>query len=402
MKILFCGCIYGAGNIGDDAILAGLLRAFSLAVPDAELGVVSYNPTKTRVDFDLEHVWGLSFQETRSAFKWATHVVLGGATLISENPTVKYPLRHCCNLIDHAIFSNKPISMLAAGASNIRSQYAKRLLDRYYEENLDLITVRSPYDLKQAVSAGGLSEDKLNIAADAAFAVDVSPVAHRGKFLGVSLVDEARQGDVLIEKLTVAVKAFLDEKTLRPVGICSETRPYPYYDRDTNAKVLERVGIPFDMSGEYLSCPEFFETLAGCQLVVTMRMHVVVFCALLKIPCVAIVREQKINSMLSELGLPDGIEMSFKSDELLQKMEDAFEHPEKYLVGDEKIQELKDRACLNAKLWRERYTTGPSVRKHSILARGLAGGRIVGWELRKIAIRGYAKVCRIFSLGANS
>ena len=120
-KILFCGTGYGAGNIGDDAILSGLIRSTRTHLPEAEIGAISFSPDFTKNTIDIEKVWPFNNEGTIQAFQWATHVVLGGATLISENPNINYPLGHCAGLIKTAVALKKPICMLAVGTSDVVS-----------------------------------------------------------------------------------------------------------------------------------------------------------------------------------------------------------------------------------------------------------------------------------------
>ncbi|MBT3191838.1 MAG: polysaccharide pyruvyl transferase family protein [Verrucomicrobia bacterium] len=381
MRILFCGCIYGAGNIGDDAILSGFVSAFRKHVPHAELGAISMAPEKTRRELELDRVWGLSREGEVDGIAWATHVVLGGATLISENPSIAYPLLHNCRLIDRCVRSNKPVSLLGAGASNIRTKRAKRLLKRHYEAHLDVIAVRSIHDKQQASEAGGIQADVIQVAADAAFAMPLPPDFCRPPqgVVGVNLVGEHGTSDVFIDRVRDALRTFFrTEANCCPVGICSETRREVGFDYALTSDVVRSIAPEAEVWCDYLSCDAFLESLNRCEFVVTMRMHVLLFCGLLGIPCLAIAREQKTESMLRELGLPVELDLDSSCEEMAQALQRIRESPSAYIPSREHVAQLHERALRNAEIWFDCYRDG-SVPSNALSERLRAWGR-VAWE----------------------
>ena len=382
MRVLFCGCIYGAGNIGDDAILGGFVSAFRKYVPSAELGAISWDPGKTKDELGLARVWGLSRKEETAAIKWATHVVLGGATLISENPNIDYPLLHNCRIIDKCLIHNKPVSLLGAGASDIHTDRARRLLKSRYEAELDIIAVRSVHDKQQAIAVGGLRGGAIQVTADAAFALPVREDCRRDPrgLVGINLVGERQVSLAFTDRISSALRDFFGAApSYRPVGVCSETRQEKGFDYVLTRDAVRSIDPTAELWCDYLSCDTFLTLLCRCEFIVTMRMHVLLFCGLLGIPCLAIVREQKTASMLKELGLPVELHLDSTAVEIGEALSHILESPEAYIPSRERIAQLRGRAQQNADLWLDYYTGGERGRR-GMSRRVGAWGRVAWGE----------------------
>ncbi|MBW2557920.1 MAG: polysaccharide pyruvyl transferase family protein [Deltaproteobacteria bacterium] len=357
-RILFCGTGYGAGNIGDDAILSGLIRSTRTHLPEAEIGVISFSPEFTKNTVDIEKVWPFNNEGAVRALQWSTHVVLGGATLISEKPNLGYPLGYCAGLIKTAVDLKKPVCMLAVGTSDILSQQAEDLIRNYYNEFLDIITVRSGED-KKIASSLSIDPERLFVCADAAFAADYS-MKQREKeglsknVIGLSLVNEGLSNqyphiDAISHALTKLKKKYSDIEVL---GLCSETRKESAYDYPLLQQVVGS-GLGGDVFCEYVSPLEFSEKLSECRLVITMRMHILVFCAILGIPCIPIVREKKTELMARELGLDHLLYLNNSSQEMEGLIERVLCRPHEAVVNREKIAELEQRALDNGKFLKQ-------------------------------------------------
>jgi polysaccharide pyruvyl transferase WcaK-like protein len=291
-KVLFCGAGYGAGNIGDDAILVGLLAsARKYLREDTQYGALTFNPVFTKQTVSIDQVFNFETDVDR-AFDWATHIVLGGASLLSG-----WSIPYCSGLIDKAHVKDKPICMLAAGTSVQPDAYQLELLRTRFD-SLDMITLRSEKDRELAIEYG-LNSAKLFVCADGAFAVDFSSVECKSNIsLGVNLVNESLiYKHAFLATFTKFLTTF-DEQVL---FICEETRQDFSYDY----VILNGLHNIFksSFSCEYLSCFDFVNVLAQCKIIVTMRMHIMIFCALVGIPCIPLIREPKMSLMADSLGL---------------------------------------------------------------------------------------------------
>jgi len=332
LKILFCGTGYGAGNIGDDSILNGLLIAARKYLPrDTEYGAISWNPAIT-TRFTGIKSW--HYRE-EAPFQWATHCVLGGATLISERPSLVYPLKYCASVISKA----KKACMLAVGTSDIESDEAFDIIRESYDGKLGVISVRSEKDRERAESFG-IHWGKLEVCADAAFADNLSVPYRPKNIIGVSLVNEAFNSQF---DFANSVQTALKGRKVK--GLCSETRKNPEYD----FHVLKRV-IDGDVFCEYVSPQRFVKELAVCNVVLTMRMHIMVFCSMIGVPVIPLIREEKMNLMADELGLSKRLYLTSTADEIKNMIDKT--DPKVLTVRPEKINILRERALLNGAVLR--------------------------------------------------
>ncbi len=368
MRILFCGCIYGAGNIGDDAILEGLITEFRRIDSNLQIGAISLNPEHTQQILNLEHVWKNDLKSEKEAIQWSTHIILGGATLISEHPIIRYPLKHCCRIIDYAIAYKKPISMLGVGASNIRTEKARKLFKNYYNNYLDIITVRSEFDKHQATSNAKLKPELLKIGADGAFSLEPPAKWHPENIIGVSLVSEGNDSMGYPEKIAKAINSFQSEfPQFEFEGVCSETRKEAHFDYQLTKKTLESVNGKWKIQDDYKSPQDFIQYLSKFNFVFTMRMHVLVFCSIVGIPCVTMIREQKTENMLNSLGINEYLNMNSSENEIFEKFKMAVNQPEKFLPDSSKLTQLQNLAKNNALLWFEANQNTESCKTSQVI-----------------------------------
>jgi len=394
-QVLFVNGGYGAGNIGDDAILQGLVIATRLSCPDIQIGAISHNPEKSQNETKLTRVWPASIKGTLSAFKWATHIVLGGATLISEKPSISFPIGYCSTLIDLALLMKKPISMLAVGVSNVDTKAAKKLIQSHYAKYLDVITVRSKNDKEIAIGLG-MDPSRILVCADAAFAAShPESVLYRRPSsvnIGLNLVNEGnaeRFGyvDSLIQALLQIKSEYPDCSV---TGLCSEVRRHKGFDYELVNEVA--VGkLSGTIISDYISPVEFMNKLAECLLVITMRMHVLIFCAMTGIPCLPIVREKKTRLMSDSLGIKEVLSLESKPEEIYTKTKMLLQAPELATVSVERIDELRQRAIKNGVILREYiegkfgvYKTNQACLYERILAYANIAKRVFAKVLRQI------------------
>lgn len=355
-RILFCGNVYGAGNIGDDAILEGLVTSFRRLEENIEIGAISMCPSHTKATIDIDYVWSNTLKSEREAINWATHIILGGGTLLTDSQNIRYPLQHCCRIIDHAINCRKPISMLAAGASDINRIAAKGLLDKYINRYLDIITVRSDFDKIQAVNNGGINENLLNIGADGAFALNISAKWQPENIIGISLVSEGNDSIGYPQRVANAINRFQEQHPLfKYMGICSEVRKESQFDYPLIKFTLDSINGIWSIQDDYKSPQEFIKFLSQFNFVLTMRMHILVFCCLKGIPCIAIVREQKMQNMLNSLGIEEYLRMDSNEEEIFKTFQLAVTEPEKFLPNASKLETLKRLSVNNLDVWVEQY-----------------------------------------------
>ena len=294
IKILFCGAGYGAGNIGDDAILAGLLIASRMHLQkDTQYGIIAFGPAFPKNRADVDKVFK-SHNEVDKAFDWATHIVLGGASLLAAGSVA-----YCSMLIRQAQKQNKPICMLGVGSSTELVGDLLWLFQQHYS-SLDMITLRSEADKKAAISMG-LKAENLYVCADGAFAIDYESVVEPAKnLLGVNLVhEELPNRHTYVKTVTSLLESLKKELTFS--FLCEETRKDMQYDFFLLYELHQQFGDTFFC--EYVAYQAFLKKMSLCRLILTMRMHMMIFCALLDIPCVPIIREVKMKMMADELGL---------------------------------------------------------------------------------------------------
>jgi len=340
-KVLFCGAGYGAGNIGDDAILSGLLFSAKMQLrEDTQYGALTFNPEFTKKNADLDQVFDFSLGVDK-AFQWATHIVLGGASLLSG-----WSIDHCSNLIIRAQKLKKPICMLAAGTSLTPSAEQKQQLVTHFG-SLDMITLRSDNDRDLAIK-WGLNPDKLWVCADGAFAIERGYEVHSpSSTMGINLVHENLPDKY--EYFDVIKQLLLEESFYSDLAcICGETRKeegFDYFLLKELAEVCD--GILYD---EYINYSDLLKILAGCDFVIVMRMHMMLFCALIGVPCIPFVREPKTMLMADELGLKHILPMDITLPELKEIIDEVREDPRIAIADSTMVDDLRTRSFKNGEM----------------------------------------------------
>lgn len=355
MKVLFCSAA-GAGNIGDDAILEGLVRCFRTHVHDVEIGALSFCPLRTREHVALDHCWEVGRLGSVEAFRWASHVVLGGGSLITDTQGVDFPIGYFCDLIDLAIKHEKPVSMLAVGSSDLRDIRAKKLTAKYITKFVDVITLRSVDD-QYNITKIGIPLSRSHVTADAAFCLykpkKELPQLSLSK-IGINVVSEHR--DHVCEFVSSMKKALkliqAESPELVFEGILSEVRKEPWADFGVTEEVLsECLGNKGQVYDRYLLPQEFCEFLSQFRLVITMRAHIFLFCAMMGVPCVGIVREAKVKYLMEMLDVPEELNLESDTSEIEAVVRVALANPRRYTAKAERVEELMGQAFTNAAIW---------------------------------------------------
>ena len=197
------GNIYRAGNIGDDAVLQGILCLLETVVPAKNItigtcggrGLEYLSPALTYVNsYDVAQV--------TSAIKQNDCVIAGGGTMIGDELGVDFPLVYNAKLISTAKLHGKKTAMLGIGANKLQSAEGEKIA-REIVRLCDIITLRDEESREVCLSLGA-NPSRTVTTADPAFLLEPKQTTRtkklkerlrsRGKILGVNVVNEVWAG----------------------------------------------------------------------------------------------------------------------------------------------------------------------------------------------------------------
>ncbi|NLN17390.1 MAG: polysaccharide pyruvyl transferase CsaB [Firmicutes bacterium] len=312
MKVLAAG-YFGCGNVGDEAILAGLARELALA--GAELTVLSGDPEGTRASHGLPAVHRLSL-EALKALRSCDVFVLGGGGLFQDVTSIRSPLYYLSLVLLARIFRRR-VHFFAQGlgpletlSGRLAAGVALRLAHRVSlrdEESLELARQLAP-ELAGRVSA------------DPAFLLRPPQPPRPGSLLVISL--RAWPGlEGKLDEIASAVDSFCGGSELEPLFL-----PFQPRDREISLKAAGLLGARV-WEGE-LDVPAVLEVLEKAGLCLGMRLHSLILAACLGVPGVGLIYDPKVAAFLrisGQEGLPiEGIQRG----ELLKLLDRAWKDRE--------------------------------------------------------------------------
>lgn len=304
---------YGFRNAGDEAILAGIVRAFRKVEPGTEFVVVSGKAAETRRVHGVEAVSRNRIRRIWQEMGRADLVLAGGGSLLQDVTGLR-SIPFYLGLAVMAMLRGRPVVFHAQGVGPIR-RWPGRLLTRLVASRVALITVRDP-ESGEFLYRLGVRHPRLFVAADAALALEPGDPARGRRLLaaaGVSLPprDSGRpligvsvrpwpgRGEPGWHRLAEA----LDGLARRTGGRVVFLPLQPPADLPVARAVAEAMAVPAAVpDADGWTYRDALDAVAACDLLVGMRYHALVFAAMAGVPPVGVSYDPKIDAFLRQVG----------------------------------------------------------------------------------------------------
>ena len=303
---LVCGA-YGRGNAGDDAILEAIVTELRQVDPDLPVWVLSRNPESTRLTYRVNSIYTFAFPK----FLWRmrkTKLYINGGGSLMQDVTSHRSLWFYLFTISWAKRLGNQVMMYGCGIGPIHSPANRQRASRVLQKSVDAITLRDTHS-KDELEDMKVTAPEIILSADPTVILPPSPeqaidgilesqgIDPKGKYIGFAL----RPWPGFEEKAHIFAAAadYAYEKYgLTPVFLPIERR----LDVAAARSAAQYMKAPHYILQETGSSSHTIGLFARMQVVVSMRLHALVFAAGQGVPLVGVVYDQKISSFLSYIG----------------------------------------------------------------------------------------------------
>lgn len=351
-KIVISG-YYGFANAGDEAMLTAIVKSLRQAEASVDLTVISGNPRNTAAKHRVASIHRFSPLKIYSALASCDLLLSGGGSLL-QDVTSKKSLLYYLAIIWLGKLLDKKVMLFAHGIGPIRSGLLRKLT-KYVCSKADLITVRDTDSLVE-LERLGVALEKVRLTADA-----VLTLAQADKEQGLELLKKfnlnqdkpivaisvrswgaddkylqemAKVADSLIERKNVQI-ALLPLQYPADVTACKKLQQFM---QSRDAVILDAA---FDTE-------QFLALMGNFSLLIGMRLHALIFAAVMDVPFIALSYDPKIDGFVKEVaGINIGDIKNFAAEALLQAAQNVLEIENS---SNERLVQLRAKALENAQL----------------------------------------------------
>ena len=347
--VVICGA-YGRGNAGDDAILEAILQEMRSIDPDMPVLVLSKDPKSTRLAYRVQAVHRSNFPAWLRAMRRARLYINGGGSLI-QDVTSRRSLWFYLHNISAAKKAGCRVQIYGCGIGPVTRENHRRLAARVLNANVDVITLREP-DSREELRLMGVTKPEILLTADPALTLrrasddEIDSVMLRagipphGKYICFAL----RQWKGFEEKAPLfgaAAQYAYDTYGLTPVFTAVEKHLDPVAHR-LAAKSLTTPHYFLDDAG---GAGTIIGSLSRMEVVVSMRLHALIFAAGQGIPLAGVVYDPKVSAFLKYIGQELFVDLDALTEEGLRHMIDQAvgqsRRPEDQAAAVRRLQELE-------------------------------------------------------------
>jgi polysaccharide pyruvyl transferase WcaK-like protein len=278
---------YGFGNLGDEALLAAIVRRLGERYPGATVDVLSHDPVGTAARLGVDATPRADLRAVRKAIARADVVLSGGGGLLQDTTSLQ-SLLYYTGIVRAATGAKKRTMIRATcggiAAATVRDESSRRLL------------------------ASLIPNVRVERTADPVFLLDAGegePLDLRAEGLdgpGPLVVVSVRrwQGHDATATMLAAVVDRLAETHGAQVAFLPLGGPP---DADAATTVIRRARSTPVLLPDY-PFPQARQVLARATLVIGMRLHALIFAARLGVPFTALPYDPKVTALLEDLRYP--------------------------------------------------------------------------------------------------
>ncbi len=326
--VLICGA-YGRGNAGDDAILEAILTEMRQIDPDMPICVLSRNPKDTRLTYRVNSLYIFSL------FRWMrrmrkTRLYINGGGSLMQDITSRRSLWFYLYTLRCAKRRGNKVFMYGCGIGPIQYPSNRKLTARILQSSVDTITLRDTHS-KTELDEMGITNPEVLLSADPTVilpaagseVIDGLMESHgldpHGKYIGFTL--RSWPGYTVKAPVFGALADYVWRTYgLTPVFLPVEPRLDVPAARKAAAHIQE---APYHIIEHTGSSAHTIGLYSRMQVVLSMRLHALVFSAGQGVPLVGVVYDQKVSSFLSYIGQDLYCDLADVSPETLFGLVDA-------------------------------------------------------------------------------
>ena len=304
--VMICGA-YGKGNAGDEAILKAILRQLQHIDSDMPIWVLSHNPKATRLTHHVGAVHVFNPFSFLPVMRRTKLYISGGGSLI-QNQTSTRSLNYYLLSIRLAKLTGNKVLMYGCGIGPVNGEGCRLSAARVIDRNVDAITLREDLSSEE-LKAMGVTRPKVYVTADPALLLEPGSEGAVDGFLLGNNIDPAGRYALFVlrdwpgfaEKKEAFVKtaAYVNQKYgLTPLFFALE----PGRDLPPSREVAKELAFECPM----LSAPADEKLIIGMmkkmQVVVSMRLHALIFASSVGTPLVAVSYDPKVTGFMHYIG----------------------------------------------------------------------------------------------------
>lgn len=330
-KIVISG-YYGFNNAGDEAMLYAILRSLRALYPKADVTVISGKPEETAKTFNVHAIPRFGGFSILKRLIGSDLVISGGGSLL-QDVTSSRSLLYYLSIIAAGVLLRKKVFLYGQGIGPLHRKWVCRLLT-FVLSHVDAITVR---DRKSADFLKRLGvKAPVYTTADSVLSLPKVPtdrgqeilreagVPQGKRIIGISVRSWMGEGQWICA-FRDYVKRISEEPGTAVVFISMQ---YPE-DKKIAEKICE--GLSFEniyfLDGSF-EAPELMSIIGSLDVLVGMRLHALIFAALMHVPLLGISYDPKIDNFLSDIGQKSAFPISaFHGETLYNKTKELLESP---------------------------------------------------------------------------
>lgn len=346
-NILIVG-YYGYSNSGDDAILSSICHDIKDIDQNIGIGVLSNNPTMTECDYDVTGYKRFSIPQIIKAIRTSDVVLLGGGSLLQDG-TSSRSLFYYLFVVKVALMMKRKVMLYANGIGPIHKSFNRKVTAKIINK-VNHITLRESLSA-DVLSEMGISRPSITVTSDPVFGLDISRI------------ESANQPLPMFEKpyIAVMVRNWKDSPYKQTLATI--------FDEVSKRYQLDAVFVPMKYPGDLaiskeiqgmmtqnasvidykLTVSEMFGIIGEAQLVLSMRLHALIYAAIKGVPMVGFEYDPKVQYYMDALEMPlVGNLSALDVEAAVAKIEEVMDHRERYVDHlKQKTAAMKEKSDMN-------------------------------------------------------
>lgn len=324
LKVLIGGVAYGQGNVGDEAILEGILQDLAEIREFAEFTVLTWRPQSTAARLGTRALCVTPLSPLKAALS-ADMVICGGASIFAPYWPHHEPLGVLKGYPMYpSIFTlwsrllRKPTMIYAAGVEPLGLSWMQRSVTLACRA-ASAVTVRD-HASKALLKSWGTPSANVEVAADPAFSLD--PVrdpelieaflrrqgitASERPLVALSMAyepDAIKDVDQLGAFFAGLADFVVDDLGATPVFVPMNTTPqFDHWAMTKAIRTMRNAESAYLLEGDYTPT-ELLAFLNRVDMVISTRMHLLILAMVAGVPFLAVSRGPKIDSLANRIGV---------------------------------------------------------------------------------------------------